>query len=164
MAASTDSRLPWRVPVMQAPIGPAATPALAAAVSEAGGIGSLGASWTEAGELRSQIREIRQATDGPFGVNLVLAFEQEERLEIALAEGVELILFSWGVRADLVAASMPPAGSSWHRPARSRRRTHRPPPDATSFSSRGWRPAATCRVRRPCWRWWASSHRRWPSP
>ena len=99
MAASTDSRLPWRVPVMQAPIGPAATPALAAAVSEAGGIGSLGASWTEAEELRSQIREVRRATDRPFGVNLVLAFEQEERLEIAQAEGVELILFSRGVRA-----------------------------------------------------------------
>jgi nitronate monooxygenase len=103
MSSPTDSRLPWRVPVMQAPIGPAATPALAAAVSEAGGIGSLGASWTEAAELRSQIREIRRATDRPFGVNLVLAFEQEERLEIALAESVELILFSWGVRADLVA-------------------------------------------------------------
>ena len=103
MAPRADSLLSWRVPLMQAPIGPAATPALAAAVSEAGGIGSLGASWTEAEELRSQIREIRRATDRPFGVNLVLAFEQEERLEIALAEGVELILFSWGVRADLVA-------------------------------------------------------------
>jgi nitronate monooxygenase len=103
MAPGADSPLSWRVPLMQAPIGPAATPALAAAVSEAGGIGSLGASWAEPEDLRSQIREIRRATDRPFGVNLVLAFEQEERLEIALAEGVELILFSWGVRADLVA-------------------------------------------------------------
>jgi len=102
MSASIDRRLPWQVPVMQAPIGPAATPALAAAVSEAGGIGSLGASWTAPNVLRSQIRDIRQATDRPFCVNLVLAFEQEERLEIAVAEGVELISFSWGVRADLV--------------------------------------------------------------
>jgi nitronate monooxygenase len=88
---------------MQAPIGLAATPALAAAVSQAGGIGSLGASWTEPDELRSQIREIRRATDRPLCVNLVLAFDQEERLEIAVAEGVELISFSWGVHADLVA-------------------------------------------------------------
>lgn len=88
---------------MQAPIGPAATPALAAAVSEAGGIGSLGASWTEPDVLRSQIREIRRATDRPICVNLVLAFEQWERLEVAVEEGVELISFSWGVRADLVA-------------------------------------------------------------
>jgi nitronate monooxygenase len=88
---------------MQAPIGPAATPALAVAVSQAGGIGSLGASWTEPDELRSQIREIRRATDRPLCVNFVLAFDQEERLEIAVAEGVEVISFSWGVRADLIA-------------------------------------------------------------
>jgi nitronate monooxygenase len=88
---------------MQAPIGPAATPALAAAVSEAGGIGSLGASWTEPGLLRSQIREIRRMTERRFCVNLVLAFAQEERLEVALAEGVEMISFSWGADAALVA-------------------------------------------------------------
>jgi nitronate monooxygenase len=98
----TESLLPWRVPLMQAPIGPAATPALAAAVSEAGGIGSLGASWTEPAVLRAQIREVRKATDRPFCVNLVLAFDQEERLEVAVAEGVELISFSWGIRSDLV--------------------------------------------------------------
>jgi nitronate monooxygenase len=88
---------------MQAPIGPAATPALAAAVSEAGGIGSLGASWTEPALLRSQIREIQRLTERPFCVNLVLAFEQEERLEVATAEGVGLISFSWGADAGLVA-------------------------------------------------------------
>ena len=99
----TDSPLPWRVPVVQAPIGPAATPALAAAVSEAGGIGSLGASWTEPGMLRAQIGDIRRRTERPFMVNLVLAFEQEERLELALSEGVELVSFSWGIDAGLVA-------------------------------------------------------------
>jgi len=36
-------------------------------------------------------------------VNLVLAFEQEERLEVALAEGVELISFSWGADTRLSA-------------------------------------------------------------
>ncbi len=88
---------------MQAPIGPAATPALAAAVSEAGGLGSLGASWTGPAVLRAQIGEIRRATERPVCVNLVLAFEQDERLEIAVAEGVEVISFSWGIRSDLVA-------------------------------------------------------------
>jgi nitronate monooxygenase len=99
----TDPLLPWRVPVMQAPIGPAATPALVAAVCEAGGVGSLGASWTEPDMLRSQIREIRRLTERAFCVNLVLAFEQAERLELVLAEGVELISFSWGTDAALVA-------------------------------------------------------------
>jgi nitronate monooxygenase len=94
--------LPWMVPVMQAPVGPAATPELAAAVSEAGGLGSLGASWTEPALLREQIRAIRRRTDRPFLVNLVLAFDQEERLELVCEEGVPIISFSWGVDARLV--------------------------------------------------------------
>jgi NAD(P)H-dependent flavin oxidoreductase YrpB (nitropropane dioxygenase family) len=94
--------LPWTVPVMQAPVGPAATPELAAAVSEAGGIGSLGASWTEPGLLREQIRAIRRRTDRPFLVNLVLDFDQEERLELVCDEAVPIVSFSWGVDARLV--------------------------------------------------------------
>ncbi len=94
--------LPWRVPIMQAPIGPAATPELVAAVSEAGGIGSLGASWTPPDLLREQIRRIRRHTDRPFCVNLVLAFDQEDRLELVLRERVALVSFSWGVRPELV--------------------------------------------------------------
>jgi nitronate monooxygenase len=94
--------LPWMVPVMQAPVGPAATPELAAAVSEAGGLGSLGASWTEPALLREQIRAIRRRTDRPFLVNLVLAFDQEDRLELVCEEGVPIISFSWGIDARVV--------------------------------------------------------------
>jgi nitronate monooxygenase len=100
MAAGAE--LPWTVPVMQAPVGPAATPELAAAVSEAGGLGSLGASWTEPALLREQIRAIRRRTDRPFVVNLVLAFEQEQRLELACEEGVPIVSFSWGIDPRLV--------------------------------------------------------------
>ena len=100
---TTDAQLPWRVPVMQAPIGPAASPELVAAVSAAGGIGCLGASWTEPAALREQIRSIRRSTDRPFCVNLVLAFDQDERLEVVAEEGVALVSFSWGVEAALVA-------------------------------------------------------------
>jgi nitronate monooxygenase len=87
---------------MQAPIGPAATPELIAAVSAAGGIGCLGASWTDPATLREQIRQVRRLTDRPFCVNLVLSFDQEARVELAVEEGVELVSFSWGVRADLI--------------------------------------------------------------
>jgi nitronate monooxygenase len=99
----TIAHLPWDVPVMQAPLGPAASPALVAAVSGAGGIGCLGASWTEPGALREQIRAIRRLTDRPFCVNLVLAFDQSERLEVCAEERVSLVSFSWGVQPDLVA-------------------------------------------------------------
>ncbi len=88
---------------MQAPIGPAATPELVAAVSAAGGLGCLGASWTDPAALRDQIRAVRRMTDRPFAVNLVLAFDQAERLEVVASEGVAVVSFSWGVEADLVA-------------------------------------------------------------
>jgi nitronate monooxygenase len=92
-----------RVPLMQAPLGRGAGAALVSAVSAAGGLGTLGASWTEPDVLRDQIREIARATDAPFCVNLVLDFEQEERLEAALQERARWISFSWGVRPDLIA-------------------------------------------------------------
>ncbi len=88
---------------MQAPVGSAATPRLAGEVSRAGGLGSLGASWTEPAVLREQVRWIVRVTDRPFCVNLVLDFEQHERLELAVEEQVPIVSFSFGLRPDLVA-------------------------------------------------------------
>lgn len=90
------------VPVMQAPVGGAATPLLASEVCRAGGLGSLGASWTATDVLREQIRAVSE-TDRPFVVNLVLDFDQEERLQVALEENVPIVSFSFGLRPDLVA-------------------------------------------------------------
>lgn len=88
---------------MQAPLGRGAADRLAAAVTGVGGLGTLGASWTEPALLREQIRSIARATDRPFCVNLVLDFEQGERLEVALEERVPCVSFSFGLRQDLVA-------------------------------------------------------------
>jgi len=85
---------------MQAPIGPAATVELVAAVCVAGGLGSLAASWTRIDVLRDQVRALAEHR---FCVNLVLAFPQEERLEVLCDERVPVISFSWGVRPQLVA-------------------------------------------------------------
>ena len=90
---------------MQAPIGPASTPDLVVEVSEAGGLGTLAASWTPPTELRRQLAEIRGRLGRPFCVNLVLAFDQRERLEIALAEGAPVVSFSWGVDGELIRAA-----------------------------------------------------------
>ena len=73
-----------KVPIMQAPVGSAATPRLASEVSRAGGLGALGASWTKPEVLREKIRSIQRVTDRPFCVNLVLDFEQDERVEVRL--------------------------------------------------------------------------------
>ena len=88
---------------MQAPLGRGAAARLATEVSRAGGLGTLGASWTPPPILREQIRSIARATDNPFCVNLVLDFEQGERLEVALEERVPWVSFSFGLRPELVA-------------------------------------------------------------
>jgi NAD(P)H-dependent flavin oxidoreductase YrpB (nitropropane dioxygenase family) len=91
------------VPIMQAPVGSAATARLASEVSRAGGLGALGASWTKPEVLREKIRSIMRATDRPFEVNLVLDFEQDERLEVAVEERAPLVSFSFGLRPHLIA-------------------------------------------------------------
>jgi len=90
---------------MQAPIGPAATPELVAAVSSTGGLGCLAASWTPLPRLREQLHAIRRETDKPFCVNLVLAFDQAERLELLAEERIPAISFSWGVDADAISSA-----------------------------------------------------------
>lgn len=76
-------------PVLQAPMaGGPTTPELVAAVSNAGGLGSLGAAYLTPETLREQVREIRSLTEGPFGVNLFVPsqFESDpERIERANA-------------------------------------------------------------------------------
>jgi nitronate monooxygenase len=84
------------LPIAQAPIGSASCPALAAAVSNAGGLGMLALSWTHEGSVWRVIRETREQTDRPFGVNLVLEWDQRERLAACLEEGVRIVSFFWG--------------------------------------------------------------------
>jgi nitronate monooxygenase len=58
-------------PIVQAPMGGGvSTPALAAAVSEAGGLGFLAAGYRKADAVRADVEAVRGATDRPFGVNL----------------------------------------------------------------------------------------------
>jgi NAD(P)H-dependent flavin oxidoreductase YrpB (nitropropane dioxygenase family) len=59
-------------PVVQAPVGSAATPPLAAAVSNAGGLGMLALTWTETESIHERIRATRALTARPVGVNVVL--------------------------------------------------------------------------------------------
>jgi nitronate monooxygenase len=59
------------VPIVQAPMaGGASTVALAAAVSEAGGLGFLAAGYKTAGAVEEEVRALRAATPAPFGVNV----------------------------------------------------------------------------------------------
>ena len=84
------------IPIILAPMSNAVSPELAAAVSNAGGLGMLSATWRDLESTRQVIRKTRSLTSRPFGVNLVLAWPQEERLAICLEEGVPIISFFYG--------------------------------------------------------------------
>src|SRR5579872_986963 len=60
-----------KVPVVLAPLaGGPSTPELAAAVSEAGGLGFLAAGYLSADDFAARCRRVRELTARPFGVNL----------------------------------------------------------------------------------------------
>ncbi|MBM0258268.1 nitronate monooxygenase, partial [Micromonospora sp. 4G55] len=60
-------------PIVAAPMaGGPSTPALAAAVSAAGGLGFLAAGMISADRLAADVAEVRTRTDRPFGVNIFL--------------------------------------------------------------------------------------------
>ncbi|MBO4122746.1 nitronate monooxygenase [Cupriavidus gilardii] len=64
------ARLGMSTPIIQAPMAGVSTPALAAAVSNAGGLGSLGVGAMNADAARQTIRDTRALTDRPFNINL----------------------------------------------------------------------------------------------
>lgn len=79
-------------PIVQAPMS--AVPELAAAVSNAGGLGALALTWsTPAGDV---VRETAALTDRPFAGNLVLSSDQHHRLDDALEAGLRVVSFFWG--------------------------------------------------------------------
>ncbi|BDG09153.1 NAD(P)H-dependent flavin oxidoreductase [Anaeromyxobacter paludicola] len=64
-------RLGVRLPIFLAPMaGGPSTPALAAAVSEAGGLGALGCGYSAPEQIRAEVEEVRRRTQAPFAVNL----------------------------------------------------------------------------------------------
>jgi nitronate monooxygenase len=79
-------------PIVQAPM--AAIPALAAAVSNAGGLGMLTLTWSD--DAGAVVRETAALTERPFGGNLVLTSDHHHRLDQALAAGLRIVSFMWG--------------------------------------------------------------------
>jgi nitronate monooxygenase/enoyl-[acyl-carrier protein] reductase II len=65
-------------------------------VSNAGGLGILGALLRPAEALRAEIRRVRELTDRPFGVNHVLEHLDASALEITFAERVPVLSLAWG--------------------------------------------------------------------
>jgi nitronate monooxygenase len=83
-------------PIIQAGMDGAATPPLVAAVSNAGGLGTLPLGFRSPLTAHQQILEVKQTTDAPFLTNFVLNFPTLS-LATAIQAGVKSVLFSWGM-------------------------------------------------------------------
>lgn len=76
---------------------------LAAAVSNAGGLGVLGMGGLPAAATQEFIRQLRTRTDRPFGVNLIMPLMDEEALQYCLDERVPVLILFWGDPGPYVA-------------------------------------------------------------
>jgi nitronate monooxygenase len=113
-----------RLPIVLSPMAGPSTPRLAAAVSEAGGLGSLAGATLSPDELRTAIRQTRALTDAPFAVNVFAPFPApsaarvaewaaltgmdpdlpspppwtvDEQIAVAASEGVAVLSFTFGI-------------------------------------------------------------------
>jgi nitronate monooxygenase len=90
-------RLGIKLPILNAPVGTATSPELAAAVSNAGGLGVIAVSFLKhRDDIKAVIKRVREQTDRPFGVNLLLEWPQEERLAVCLEQRVPVVSLFWG--------------------------------------------------------------------
>src|SRR5918997_556552 len=90
-------------PVMLAGMGGVSYSALVAAVSEAGGFGCLGASTMSTDQLVDEMRRVREATDRPFGVDLLTAAgDLTPGVEALIDGGASVFVAGLGVPRDVV--------------------------------------------------------------
>src|SRR5262252_7912161 len=82
-------------PVVLGGMGTATTAPLVAAVSNAGGFGTLGTSAFNASTLDAEIASIRERTEKPFGINHLLFQIQEEMLAVTLRAQPAVAAFAW---------------------------------------------------------------------
>lgn len=72
-----------------------ARPALAAAVSEAGGLGGLGCDMNPAEGLCAMVRETRALTSRPISIDMIGEFVTDDHIDVCIAEHVEVVVFFW---------------------------------------------------------------------
>ena len=81
-----------RYPIIQGGMAWVADYHLAAAVSNAGGLGLIGSGGAPAEWVREQVREAKKLTDQPFGVNLMLMNPEADQIaKVLVEEGVAVV-------------------------------------------------------------------------
>ncbi|MFL5758444.1 MAG: NAD(P)H-dependent flavin oxidoreductase [Thermomicrobiales bacterium] len=89
-------RLGIEAPILQAGMATRANAALAAAVSNAGGLGIIGTVDRELDDVKAQIAKARELTDKPFGVNSVIAYASDELWDMIIRAKPFVVQSSWG--------------------------------------------------------------------
>lgn len=91
-----------KYPVIQGGMAWVAESALAAAVSNAGGLGIIAGGAAPIDYLREQIRRTKELTDKPFGVNIMLMSPNAEELSrLVIDEKVPVITTGAEIRANI---------------------------------------------------------------
>jgi enoyl-[acyl-carrier protein] reductase II len=90
------------VPVMQGSIGPWTNAELPAAVSEAGGLGSVGTALHSPDQVTGLIERVRELTDRPFAVNFTARPFADDAYAAALTREPAVVSFALGDPGDLV--------------------------------------------------------------
>jgi NAD(P)H-dependent flavin oxidoreductase YrpB (nitropropane dioxygenase family) len=111
-----------RHPVVQTGMGWVAGPRLVAATANAGGLGILASATMTCPELAAAIRETRERTGAPFGVNLRAdAGDAGERIDLIIREKVRVASFARAPKRDMIArlkdagvVVIPSAGATRH--------------------------------------------------
>lgn len=106
--SSLTRKLQIDYPILQAPMaGGPAGPDLAAAVSEAGGLGQLGVGYLTPQQIREAIRAVRQRTDRPFGVNLFVpgSYAEDETIVRQMWDGLAAVRARFGLDSRLAEPS-----------------------------------------------------------
>ena len=92
-----------RWPVVQTGMGWVAGPRLVTAVAEAGGLGILASSTMTLAELKRAVREVKDRTGQPFGVNVRAdAADAAERIDLIISERVKVASFALAPTEKLV--------------------------------------------------------------
>jgi len=92
-------------PIIQAPMGWIARARLAAAVSNAGGLGVIETSSGEFDNIRGEVRSMRELTEQPFGMNVALSYVKGSNfIDFVIEQGIRFVTTSSGSPAVCTAA------------------------------------------------------------
>jgi NAD(P)H-dependent flavin oxidoreductase YrpB (nitropropane dioxygenase family) len=92
-----------RYPIVQTGMGYVSGSQLTAATANAGGLGILGGGSMTYAELATAVREVKERTDAPFGVNMRAdQADVDQRIDLAIREGVRVASFALAPKRDLI--------------------------------------------------------------